>query len=439
MFPSPCAQEIMRHPQSISMKSAMPAHPFGLPEESFTVATLCSSAPLLPADMHCGEVFHQFIAQPQVSGFAIADQEGRFGLVDRASFIALFAMPYHPELYGHKPIRHLMERDPLCVECSTSIHELGAVIMADYPRALHTGFIITRNGQYVGLGRGIDLLQIMLRQMENTLDQLRRSQIELVRREKMAALGSLVAGVAHELNTPLGNALSLSSTLEERSREFKAKLESGLRRSTLDQYVTEVQPITQGITRNLTRAAELITSFKHVAVDQSSSNRRHFDLAKVIKEVADTLYHTLKKSPHTLIFDIPEDIVMDSYPGPLGQVMTNLINNALIHAFAENDQGRILCQAQSTQDGHVVLTFGDNGRGINPEHLNRIFDPFFTTRLGQGGSGLGLHIVYNIVEDLLGGSIQVESVLGQGTRFVMELPQKAPRPKTKLDTFMELS
>jgi signal transduction histidine kinase len=265
-------------------------------------------------------------------------------------------------------------------------------------------------------------------QLEQTIDNLRRTQESLVHSEKLASLGALVAGVAHELNTPLGNALTAASTLQERTDEFLVEVESGLRRSTLNSFIEMVRASSPLITRNLVRAADMITSFKHVAVDQTSSQRRRFDLALVIKEVTDTLSHTFRKTPFRLEIDIPEGIELDSYPGPLGQVITNLINNALVHAFEGRDQGLMRISAQRDRPDWVVLVFTDDGRGIPPENLKHIFDPFFTTRLGQGGSGLGLNIVHNIVEGLLGGNLQVESTLGVCTCFSMDLPRVAPLP-----------
>ncbi len=265
------------------------------------------------------------------------------------------------------------------------------------------------------------------RALEDTISNLNRTQESLVRSEKLASLGSLVAGIAHELNTPLGNALTVASTVEERTKEFVAEAEKGLSRSMLNNYVEMLQASSPLMIRSLTRAAELITSFKHVAVDQTSSQRRKFNLAQVIKELADTVHHTFKRTPHTLVIDVPEDMVLDGYPGPLGQVVTNLINNALVHAFAGRDHGQMKFHAHYAGPERVVLEFSDDGQGIPTANLKHIFDPFFTTRLGKGGSGLGLNIVHNIVEGLLGGSIRVESELGKGTSFIIELPVNAPR------------
>jgi signal transduction histidine kinase len=176
--------------------------------------------------------------------------------------------------------------------------------------------------------------------------------------------------------------------------------------------------------RSLHAAADLVNSFKQVSVDQASAQRRRFDLARACHEIAATMMNQVRRAGHRLELRVDPGIQMDSYPGPLGQVLINFVNNALLHAFeAPGAQGGLMVLAASLLDaGHVRIEFADDGRGIPPEHLSRIFDPFFTTRMGQGGSGLGLNIAYNIVTTLLKGTIRVESSPGKGTVFVMELP-----------------
>jgi len=169
-----------------------------------------------------------------------------------------------------------------------------------------------------------------------------------------------------------------------------------------------------------------VSSFKQVAVDQTSLNRRSFDLQSTVSEILLTLGPTIRKSNHQVECDIAPDIVMDSYPGPLGQILTNLINNALLHAFEGMERGTVQVSASLTADGAVRLLVSDNGAGIPQAHLARVFDPFFTTKLGQGGSGLGLNIVYNLVTKSLGGTVHVASNPGQGATFSMVLPRNAP-------------
>jgi signal transduction histidine kinase len=257
--------------------------------------------------------------------------------------------------------------------------------------------------------------------------QLKDAQTQLVSQEKLAALGSLMAGVAHELNTPIGNSLLIASTLAQKTEELERQMNgAGLRRSELAAYVADARKASELVMRGLTNAADLVNSFKQVAVDRTTEQRRMFNLQQVAHEIIATMMNRIRASSHQIEFEVPEAIAMDSYPGPFGQVITNFINNALLHAFARGQEGRMWLAASSHAEGRVLVTFRDNGGGIAPEHLSRIFDPFFTTKLGQGGSGLGLSISYNIVTALLGGQISVHSS-SDGTTFTLDLPLTAPQ------------
>ncbi|USX15303.1 ATP-binding protein [Oxalobacteraceae bacterium OTU3CAMAD1] len=256
--------------------------------------------------------------------------------------------------------------------------------------------------------------------------QLQDTQQQLVEREKLAALGSLVAGVAHELNTPIGNSLVIASTLEDKTTEIELRQNSNvLRRSDLAQFIDAAREASTLLMRSLRNAAELVNSFKQVAVDQASAKRRHFDLHQASQEIVTTMKNQIRKAGHQVDLEMPDDIEMDSFPGPYGQVIINLINNALLHAFDGRSGGVIRLWAVRLGPDRVRIVFQDDGAGIAIEHQARIFDPFFTTKLGQGGNGLGLSITYNIVTSLLDGSIRVDSVVGVGTRFTIDLPLKA--------------
>lgn len=257
---------------------------------------------------------------------------------------------------------------------------------------------------------------------------LQMTQAKLVEQEKLAALGSLVAGVAHELNTPLGNSLLTASTMQEMSSKFLAEVETGkMRRSSLDVFARATETSSTLLVRNLSTASDLITGFKQIAVDQTSDQRRQFNLRTVSEEIALTMSNRIKREEHELKIEMPEVILMDSYPGPYGQVLSNMIMNAIIHAFDGRKHGVMNLKAEFINDKQVQIIFSDNGRGVSESNLNKIFDPFFTTRLGQGGSGLGLHICYNIVSSVLGGSIEVRSTEGRGTSFDIILPLTAPQ------------
>jgi len=273
--------------------------------------------------------------------------------------------------------------------------------------------------------RTLKLEQINV-ELAEALETLRRAKDDLVRSEKMAALGSLVAGVAHELNTPIGNGLTVATTLEHRLQEFGEHVNAGLRRSELDKFMTDARFATEVLVRNLMRAGDLVRSFKQVAVDRASSQRRQFDLQDIVSEIVITLSPVISRSGCEVQMEIASGLELDSYPGPLGQALDNLINNAMAHAFVDGQRGRIEVHARNIHADEVQIEVRDNGVGISADNLKRVFDPFFTTRLGQGGSGLGLHIVHNIVTEVLGGHVDVSSQPGAGTVFTLRVPLRAP-------------
>jgi signal transduction histidine kinase/HAMP domain-containing protein len=266
------------------------------------------------------------------------------------------------------------------------------------------------------------------RELERSNEQLSHAMEQLVQSEKLASLGNLVAGVAHELNTPLGNALVAATSLRDQVVEVRQRVDQGtLRKSDLSNFIQLSAEGCELIERNAHRAVSLVANFKQVAVDQTSAQRRRFDLQQTVTEVVATLSPTLRKQQHIIDIDIAPGIILDSYPGPLDQVISNIVTNATVHAFRAGEPGNILISASSSNTNEVALMISDNGIGIDPDKHARVFDPFFTTRMGQGGSGLGLYIVYNIVTSLLGGSIQLLSSPGKGTSFLIRLPCIAPQ------------
>ncbi len=254
-------------------------------------------------------------------------------------------------------------------------------------------------------------------------------QKQLAAQEKLAALGALVAGVAHELNTPIGNSLLMAGTLQTKTDEIETAMSANtLRRSSLVRYLDEAREAAQLIHRGLQTAAGLVASFKQVAVDRTSEQRRVFDLAQTVHDVVATMMGSVRKAGHRVEIDIPPGLELDAYPGPLGQVLSNLINNALLHAFENSArEGLMSIRARASDPGWLELEFADDGQGIAPELQHRVFEPFFTTKLGRGGTGLGLSISYNIVEQLFGGRMRVHSSPGRGTRFMLDLPRQAPQ------------
>jgi signal transduction histidine kinase len=258
------------------------------------------------------------------------------------------------------------------------------------------------------------------------MDELRQTQESLLQSERLASLGSLVAGVAHEINTPVGIALTSASVLKDATDTLAAQVgEGAIRKSDILRYLETAGESTRLIMNNAYRAAHLIHSFKQIAVDQVSEARRRFGLEEYIGEVVSSLQPKLKQTPVRLTVDCPEEIELDSYPGALAQVITNLTLNCVEHAFEPDTGGNIDIRVRC--DGPLIeMRVSDDGKGISPEMLDRVFDPFVTTRRGQGGTGLGLNIVFNLVVKQFGGSIAVSSVLGQGASFVLRIPRVAP-------------
>lgn len=265
---------------------------------------------------------------------------------------------------------------------------------------------------------------------ERALRDLQQAQESLIQAEKMASLGGLVAGIAHEVNTPVGSALTGITYLADHTRSVAQRFnENALKRADFADHVATATEACALIEANLHRAAELIQSFKQTAVDQTSEERRRFELGAYLQDVFTSLHPRLRKGGHAVRMECPPGLEIDGYPGALFQVLTNFTMNALTHAYPEEGRGGTLTvTAERISDDEVELRFADDGRGIAAANKARIFEPFFTTRRGSGGCGLGLHIVYNIVSTSLGGTIRVESEEGRGTTFIVRFPVVAPRP-----------
>lgn len=261
-----------------------------------------------------------------------------------------------------------------------------------------------------------------------------QAEFQLIQSERLASLGSLVAGVAHEMGTPIGNAVTIASTLSEQVKEFGAEVAAGqLRRSRLDAFLGDVRDGTAIMLRGLERAAQLVRHFKQVAVDQTSEKRRTFQLTDVIHDVVVSVQPQFRHANVVLRTEPGSTAQLDSYPGLVEQVLLNLITNARIHGFNMDSTvggGEVEVLTRDLPSNKVEITVRDTGKGIDAATLKRIFEPFFTTQLGSGGSGLGLSIVFNIVTGILGGTIRAESTPGQGTAMIVCLPLSAPADTT---------
>ena len=258
--------------------------------------------------------------------------------------------------------------------------------------------------------------------LQATLDDLQRMQGLLVQAEKLASLGSLVAGVAHELNTPIGTGVTVVSTISEKCVELRRLIDQGIRRSQLDAMIDDIETASTLAQKNLQRAARLIHDFKQVAVDQSSEARYNFSLADNLHQVVVSLGYKLKKAQCEVDIQCDPKLSIYSFPGSFTQIYSNLILNSIHHGFDGWDRPRKITIQVAQQGDELVIDYSDNGRGIPPEILPRIFDPFVTSKRGQGGSGLGTHIIYNLVVQLLRGRIHCASEPGQGAQFHIRLP-----------------
>ncbi|MGP9800463.1 sensor histidine kinase [Rheinheimera sp. NSM] len=267
-----------------------------------------------------------------------------------------------------------------------------------------------------------DALKTSNQELLNTLATLHQYQNQIVETEKMASLGQMVAGVAHEVNTPIGLGVTASTLLQDRLADIqKAFDEKKLTSSQLAKFLSESKENLGIIYRNMERAASLISSFKRVAVDQSNENRRQFNMLQLINEVLLSLRPNLKKTQHQINVNCEPELELDSKPGPINQILINLIMNSLIHAFEHIEQGEIQITV-SVENNNCKLLYADNGAGVPESIKKRIFDPFVTTKRGEGGSGLGLHLVYNLVTQALNGKIQLQSTLGQGIQIQIDFP-----------------
>lgn len=256
-----------------------------------------------------------------------------------------------------------------------------------------------------------------------TLEKLHQFQRQIVQNEKMASLGDMVAGVAHEVNTPIGLGVTASTMMLDRLAVIQKDFENKtLKASAMKRFLDESNENLNIIYRNLNRAAELISSFKQVAVDQTSESSRSFCVAQLVNEILLSLQPRLKKLKHSINVDCDPTLSVETKAGPINQILINLIMNSVIHGFENIEEGAIDIRAEMVSSNKLKLVYTDNGKGISPEIRKRIFDPFVTTKRGQGGSGLGMHLVYNLVTQALNGSISITSEEGKGVEFVIIFP-----------------
>jgi signal transduction histidine kinase len=340
------------------------------------------------------------------------------GNVDIASWIGA-PMLVNDKAYG---VMVVQSYDPTIVYAKAELDLLAFI-------ASHVAVAIARMQADRAIRKAKDSLEARNAALNQALTQLQEAQSELVRQEKLASLGRLVAGVAHEINTPLGICVTATSHLVEELRLTRAELADGLMtEESLQSFFDVIDQSLRIMTTNTQRAAALVRSFKQVAVDQSSDDIRSFNLGSYVSEVLLSLQPKLKGRPVTVDVDCPKDLVLESFPGAVSQILTNMLVNSLVHGFERDQPGRIRIHAALDAD-MVVFEYGDDGAGMDADTLAKLFDPFFTTRRGNGGSGLGAHILYNLVTGALGGTLRVESSPGKGLQYHLRFPRKLDKPR----------
>ncbi|MCS0581179.1 GAF domain-containing sensor histidine kinase [Massilia pinisoli] len=342
------------------------------------------------------------------------------GSTDIASWIGA-PMLVHDKAYG---VLVVQSYDPTVVYTKADLDLLAFI-------SSHVAVAIARMQSDRAIRKAKERLEQQNAALEQALHQLQEAQSELVRKEKLASLGQMVAGVAHEINTPLGICVTATSHLVQELKLTREELAAGaMTEDSLNAFFDIVDQSLRIMTTNTQRAAALVRSFKQVAVDQSSDDIRSFNLGTYLNEVLLSLQPKLKGRPIEVAVDCPKDLVLESFPGAVSQIVTNMVVNSLMHGFERDQRGHITVHAALDGD-HVVFEYADDGAGMDAETLAKLFDPFFTTKRGSGGSGLGGHILYNLATNVLGGSLRVESSPGQGLRYHLRFPRKTARPVLK--------
>ncbi len=354
-------------------------------------------------------------------------------LLDRAGFQALVASGEMEHPLGNVDIASWMGAPMLLGDVA-----YGVIIVQSYDDAVtytqadleilafmasHVAVAIARMQADREIRRAKEALEEQNAALENALTSLKDAQGELVRQEKLASLGRLVAGVAHEINTPLGICVTATSHLVEELKLTREDMAAGtLDEDGLNQFFDIISQSLRIMTSNTQRAAALVRSFKQVAVDQSSDDIRSFNLRKYLDEVLLSLQPKLKGKPIAVEIDCDEHINMASFPGAVSQIVTNMVVNSLVHGFEEGESGKIRISGKVDGD-FVDFDYSDDGAGMDNSTLAQLFDPFFTTKRGSGGSGLGAHILYNLVTGALGGTIKVVSAPGMGLHYKLRFPK----------------
>lgn len=372
-----------------------------------------------------------------MSSYVLASKKA--SLHDAASFAALIEQGLIREPLGNVNIASWMGAPMLIKE-----QAYGVIIVQSYDPAItytqgdldllafmasHVAVAIARMQADRAIRKAKAHLETQNAALESAMGALKDAQSELVRQEKLASLGRLVAGVAHEINTPLGICVTATSHLVQELKLTREELEAGeMTEDSLQQFFDIIEQSLRIMTTNTQRAAALVRSFKQVAVDQSSDDIRPFTLKTYLNEVLLSLQPKLKGRAVKVAVECPPDLMLDSFPGAVSQIVTNLVMNSLVHGFEDDRDGNIRIEARLVED-MVQFDYSDDGSGMDAATLAQLFDPFFTTKRGQGGSGLGAHILYNLVTGPLGGTVKVDSQPGEGLHYRLRFPRSRRKEK----------
>jgi signal transduction histidine kinase len=383
-------------------------------------------------------------------GAIVVDGSAIVAVISRQRWLEELSQPFRAELYLNHPVERAvlaLSGEWLVLQGTMPVHEAADLALARGRNALFDPIVVEiEQGRHRLLDAHVLFMaqsrlfamsrerseslrgdvEAYARELEQTLVSLRETQDDLVEARRMAAMARMLAGMAHEINTPVGIVLTAVTHLQESLAGLAAAFAEGqLRRSAMASFLSGAAESVALARTNVERAVDLVRSFKRVAVDETSEARRHFELASYLDQVILSLRPLLKHLPHKVTVDCPAGIDVDSYPGALAQILSNLMVNAVEHAFPDGRQGHI--EIVCGQEGEMLaLSFSDDGCGIPEADQPHLFEPFFTTRGHAGGSGLGLHIVFNLVSKVLHGTISCSSRTGQGTTFAMRFPRALP-------------
>jgi signal transduction histidine kinase len=381
--------------------------PFGIGMCSYVLKTR-------QAQLHDAGSFARLVASGKV--------HQPLGNIQIASWIGA-PMLVHDKAYG---VMVVQSYDPTVLYTKTELDLLAFI-------ASHVAVAIARMQADRAIRKAKESLESQNAALNQALTQLQEAQTELVRQEKLASLGQMVAGVAHEINTPLGICVTATSHLVQELKLTKEELAAGeMTEDSLNAFFDVVDQSLRIMTTNTQRAASLVRSFKQVAVDQSSDNIRKFNLCKYVGEILLSLQPKLKGRPVKVEVDCPPELEVDSFPGAVSQIVTNMVVNSLVHGFERDQPGNIRIRARMEEDDMIAFDYGDDGAGMDADTLTKMFDPFFTTKRGSGGSGLGAHILYNLVTGSLGGTLRVESSPGKGLQYYLRFPRTARKVELAL-------